>query len=187
MKLNEIADTHTEIKAALLDVGILNYSINADGTVDVAGDVHLSFYNFTKLPVKFGKVTGFFECSSCKKLTSLEGAPTHVGGYFDISYCPLLTSLEHCPSYIGKSVTFKGCFSITSLEGFMPQIKDGRVIAEWEHIKSGGISLVMTGTDELYKPTGAFKIIEHYLERPEDIFECQTELIEAGFVEYAKL
>jgi hypothetical protein len=39
-----------------------NYTINPDGTIDVDGDVNLQnkLGNMKKLPVKFGKVSGFF-------------------------------------------------------------------------------------------------------------------------------
>jgi hypothetical protein len=53
---------------------LINYTINPYNTIDVNGDVNL--YNrlgdMKKLPVKFGKVSGFFSCSG-NKLTTLEG------------------------------------------------------------------------------------------------------------------
>jgi hypothetical protein len=61
---------------------IINYVINGD-VVDVNGDVSLSFGNLTELPLKFGIVTGNFDCSH-NNITSLIGAPTHVSKNF---YC----------------------------------------------------------------------------------------------------
>jgi hypothetical protein len=68
----------------------------------------------TKLPVKFGKVSGYFSCFE-NKLTSLEGCPNYIDGSF---YCRRnnLTTLEHCPKYVGgnfycdnnKLTTLKG-------------------------------------------------------------------------------
>jgi hypothetical protein len=52
----------------------------------------------TKLPLKFGKVTGWFDCSH-NQLTSLEGCPTSVGGNF---WCTnnQLTSLKGGPTIV---------------------------------------------------------------------------------------
>jgi hypothetical protein len=76
-----------------------DYTINSDNTIDVDGNVYLLLGNMKKLPVKFGKVFGSFDCSY-NKLTTLEGCPNYVGGYF---YCHRnkLTTLEGCPKYIG--------------------------------------------------------------------------------------
>ncbi len=40
--------------------------------------------NLKKIPVKFGRVRGGFDCSS-NSLTSLQGAPKEVGDDFDCS------------------------------------------------------------------------------------------------------
>jgi hypothetical protein len=78
---------------------ITEYSINPDGSIDVDGNVYLNRHNYDKIPLKFGKVTGNFNCVS-NKLTSLEHCPSKVGGSF---YCAMnkLTSLEHCPTEVG--------------------------------------------------------------------------------------
>ena len=47
-----------------------------------------------KLPFKFGRVDGYFDCDGCPSLTSLEGAPQKVGGNFYCSECTSLTSLK---------------------------------------------------------------------------------------------
>ena len=80
---------------------IKNYTINDDGTVDVDGDVNLNYSGLTKLPLKFGKVTGYFTCAD-NKINSLEGSPYWVGGYFTCSYNNI-KSLKGCPKYIGGS------------------------------------------------------------------------------------
>jgi hypothetical protein len=78
-----------------------NYIINSDNTIDVYGAVNL--YNrlgdMKKLPVKFGKVSGFFSCSG-NKLTTLEGCPNYVGGNF-ACHGNNLTTVEHCSKYVG--------------------------------------------------------------------------------------
>ena len=73
---------------------IENYTINPDGTVDVHGDVFLFSEGLTKLPLKFGRVDGHFNCND-NKLITLEGSPREVG-YFNCSYNQL-TTLEGSP------------------------------------------------------------------------------------------
>lgn len=78
---------------------IENYHINDDGTIDVFGNVNISRMDLTKLPLRFNKVSGHFNCMS-NYLTSLEGSPIWVGDYFSCS-TNKLTSLEGCPKYVG--------------------------------------------------------------------------------------
>jgi hypothetical protein len=87
-----------------------NYTINHDDTIDVDGDVYLETYldDMEKLPVKFGKVSGYFYCG-LNNLTTLEGCPKYIGGDFDCSD-NYLTTLEGCPKYIGGDF---GCDILT--------------------------------------------------------------------------
>ena len=79
--------------------GIKNYTINSDGSIDVNGDVDLSFNDLTQLPLRFNKVNGGFDCSY-NDLTSLKGSPRWVGGYFSCANNKL-PSLEFSPDYVG--------------------------------------------------------------------------------------
>ena len=93
---------------------IYDYTINEDGSIDVDGDVELSDKKLHVLPLKFGKVTGNFYCSS-NRLTSLENSPTYVGGSFMVGDNKLV-DLEDCPTYIGGA--FDCCHNqLTSLNG----------------------------------------------------------------------
>jgi hypothetical protein len=78
-----------------------NYTINHDDTIDVDGDVFLDniLGNMEKLPVKFGKVSGWFNCND-NNLTTLDGSPNYVGGEFDC-YNNNIMTLEGCPRYVG--------------------------------------------------------------------------------------
>jgi hypothetical protein len=78
---------------------IKNYTVNDDGSIDVNGDVNLSGFYLTELPLTFNKVSGYFNCGM-NKLTSLKGSPRWIGGYFDCRY-NRLTSLEFSPDYVG--------------------------------------------------------------------------------------
>jgi hypothetical protein len=93
--------TKPEIIKWLKKMGIKKYTINSDSelTVDVDGDVELSYRKLKEIPVQFGKVDGYFSCSNTN-LNNLEGCPGSVGGSF---YCSdnNLNSLEHCPSSVG--------------------------------------------------------------------------------------
>ncbi len=102
--------------------GIDNYTINPDGSIDVDGNVDLSNKGFTKLPLKFGKVTGNFNCSF-NELTSLEGSPNYVGGYFNCRGNQLFT-LEGSPNYVGDDFD---CSSnkLTTLEGGPKEVGGG--------------------------------------------------------------
>ena len=90
-----------------------------DGLVNVDGyvDFHSlkSIHDF--MGIKFGKVTGDFDCNGCTSLTSLVGAPQTVGSYFSCSGCTSLTSLEGAPQKVGGDFSCYVCTSLTSLEG----------------------------------------------------------------------
>jgi len=87
----------------------------ATGLVDVKGYFDYSSKGAKTLRgVKFGKVSGHFDCGN-NQLTSLAGAPQEVGGGFDCSN-NILTSLKGAPQKVG------GYFScsnnkLTSLKG----------------------------------------------------------------------
>jgi len=85
------------------------------GLVDVDGDFNCESQNLTDFKgVRFGVVTGYFDCHR-NKLTSLEGAPQSVGGVFTCSH-NYLTSLEGAPQSVGGSFYIDGN-KLTSLEG----------------------------------------------------------------------
>ena len=93
---------------------ITNYTINSDNSIDVNGGVLLSNMELDKLPLKFNKVTGYFDCS-WNKLTTLEGSPKETGSSFDCRRNKLVT-LDGCPDEIGGD--FYCSFNeLTTLEG----------------------------------------------------------------------
>ena len=75
--------TIEDVKKICDSLEIKNYKINKDLTVDVRGKVNFYYLGLEKIPLKFGKVDGFFSCS-VNQLTSLEGCPKKVNGNF---YC----------------------------------------------------------------------------------------------------
>ena len=80
-----------------------------------------------KLPFKFGRVDGDFDCYKCTSLTSLEGAPQEVCGNFYCSDCSSLTSLKGSPQKVGGYFYCRDCPSLKSLEG-SPQEVGGEII-----------------------------------------------------------
>jgi hypothetical protein len=102
---------------------IRNWTLNSSGLVDVDGNVYLSGQRLSKLPLKFGRVTGNFNCSN-NQLTSLEGCPTEIGDIF-FCYNNKLTSLEGSPTEIGGNFF---CYfnRLISLKG-APEYVEGEV------------------------------------------------------------
>jgi len=105
-----------EFLEALKDGGrIDNYLVIPNGLVDVMGNVDLFNMELKEIPVKFGIVAGFFDCSH-NQLTSLQGAPERVEGCFDCSHNQV-TSLEGSPEEVGlyfdcshnQLTTLRGC------------------------------------------------------------------------------
>ena len=93
---------------------IENYTFNDDFSIDVNGDVNLSYRGLTKLPIKFRNVSGDLHCSD-NNLKSLEGSPETVGGNFHC-YENYLESLKGGPIEVGGNFV---CSSnkLVSLEG----------------------------------------------------------------------
>lgn len=152
-----------------------------------------------------------FDCSN-NKLESLVGGPKKVGSYYDCD-SNLLKSLNGAPPIIGNGHfscrynqlrTFEGCpqlifgtFFVTnnpikSLEGIQNFLRHASSIYV-NNISSGGLGILyIQGLKDIsiatpYGEASPTLIFEKYLEHPERIFECQEELIEAGFEAYAQL
>ena len=115
---SKLFNTREKVAAWLDSMRIENYTINDDLTVDVDWYVIIANKDLTEIPIQFGKVTRFFDCSK-NNLTTLKGCPREVGeGYpgFDCSNNNL-TSLEYCPMVVtgsfdcsrNKISTLKGC------------------------------------------------------------------------------
>jgi hypothetical protein len=125
MKYIKLFESMTEIEVAKIckKYDIENWILNPDGTVDIDGSVYLSVQKLTKLPLKFGRVTGDFWCHN-NKLTTLENCPKEIGGNF---YCHSnqLTSLEGCPTEIGGDF-YCWANQLTSLKG-APEYIEGKV------------------------------------------------------------
>ena len=114
-------------------------TIDNDGLITVTGHCRL-IPKCTKLPVKFDRVGGIFDCSgnhletligspryvgntfdcSINNLRTLEGAPTTVIGTFTCSH-NYLTSLIGSPEFVGRAY-FCSYNDLESFEGITPNI-----------------------------------------------------------------
>ena len=123
MKYLKLFESYSEIESICNKYNIRNWKVNSDGLVDVEGDVifpsHKSniskaLNGLEKLPLKFGNVSGNFDCHN-QKLTTLEGSPSYVGGNFNCNDNKI-PSLEGGPKEVGG--TFWARYNkLTSLKG----------------------------------------------------------------------
>ncbi|MGZ6520076.1 MAG: hypothetical protein ACXVED_21035, partial [Bacteroidia bacterium] len=122
------------------------------------------------------EIDGFFDCTFCKNLKSLAGAPKKVTGDVDCSHCSNVTSLEG----IGRDYLNEigGHFIISS--SVKSNILGLLKVTELKHI-----TYTADAPNELRV---AIKIINKYLLSDGPNFDdCEYDLVEAGLKEYAKL
>jgi len=114
-------ESNEDINSICKEYSIMDYTVNKDGYVDVDGNVNLYRKRLTELPLKFGKVTGYFTCSF-NRLTSLEGSPYWVGKDFNCTG-NLLKTLESGPKVvIGDYLCYSN--NLINFKGF-PEDHDG--------------------------------------------------------------
>jgi hypothetical protein len=193
VRYRELFESKQEIKALLKEYFIItgNPTINPDGTVDIGGNCKLKEdKKVNQLPVKFGKVSGYFNCSFIH-LISLEGAPQSVGGGFDC-FGNQLTSLVGAPQSVGGY--FDCRFNqLTSLEG-APQSVGDIFVCDW----SPTLPLLRTVVAKrvgIYKDNKLFEEINDILnssikDNPgsyrKAALDAKRKLIDAGFKGNAK-
>lgn len=139
MRGESMPKTIDVVEEIIEHLGIKNFKINDDLTVDVDGNVDLSSKWLVCIPLQFGTVTGDFVCDA-NPIKSLVGSPRSVGGFScaetkikDLVGCPSvvtnnfscdtnnLESLKGSPRKIGGAFM---CYDtgITSLEGSPDEI-----------------------------------------------------------------
>jgi hypothetical protein len=116
--LKEYNNYDNQVAEICKKFGIRNWSIR-DGLVDVDGNVGLWNKGLNKLPLKFGRVSGYFDCRN-NNLTTLEGAPKEVGGDFNC-YNNNLTSLEGAPKEVGGN--FSCSYNKLTTLDHMPNVR----------------------------------------------------------------
>lgn len=140
-KIEELLYDHFAIEGS-------HYVNTETGIVDVQGSVEMKGLTYNSMiPVKFGHVTGNFDCSYMD-LVSLKGAPDHVGGNFRCGR-NRLTSLEHSPKYVGGNFNCTANM-LTSLDHITPNLTH-RIYAELNPL-----------TDLTHLPTHAEMVVITY-------------------------
>ena len=114
------AKTKEDVKKILDELQIEKYIINDDLSVDVKGSVNIKNKNLIKIPVKFNKVSGTFDCEN-NFLTSLHGCPEKVGGWF-LCKNNKLTNLHGGPKFVDIDYISSNN-QLTSLEGSPEKVK----------------------------------------------------------------
>lgn len=90
------------------------FEVRSSGLVDIKGSLKLTGNKIFRLPLKFGNVTGDFNCKG-NGLKTLKGSPRFVGGSFNCSDNQLTTLVEG-PDYVGVNY-FCQDNKLTSLNG----------------------------------------------------------------------
>lgn len=160
------------------------------------------FFNCSKNPIKtlaYGpkKVGAYYGAEGCG-LTSFVGLPERLnnGLYLDNNE---LSSFDGPKMVVGGEVYLNNN-KFTSLSGVEDKFQFELIVrpsmtlyVENNPITSSIIGCILTGMYDLgtlgdKSPfCKAARIMSKYLGKPDEIFECQTKLIDAGFEEFAKL
>ena len=187
--------THEEIKHWLDKHGIEHYTIRPDSIVDVTGHVNIRDLNEPSFPFQFGKVTGTFDCNY-GNITSLIGAPESVGvgcagiytgGGFSC-HSTMVSSLQGAPQYVNGSFSCYGTniISLTGVDKIIKQI-NGRFLCSADVTHLLGLLLIKGITSFNIDAHGPIdKIFNKYVGTG-DILSAQDELIDAGFIDQARL
>jgi hypothetical protein len=167
MRLHEIAKqpySHVQIKKWLDKHKIKNYTIRPDGVVDVNGTVDLANFERATIPIQFGRVEGDFSCVNAE-LASLNGMPSHIGKSFRCFNVQIksFSGVDKIIKYVGGAFL---CDETTHLLGLL-------LIKGIKKFNIGGDSYLDNIFDK-YVGTG-------------DILSAQDELIDAGFIDQARL
>lgn len=136
------------------DFGIVNYSFDEQGFLNVRDDVslhnskELRDRGLTELPFKFGKIFGHFDCS-VNDLTSLTNAPYEVGGSF-YCYGNKLKNLEGCPEIVNTHFVCSN--NLIETLKYHPKKVGGDFCADRNPIRSlDGFNLVLNNGLDLQK------------------------------------
>lgn len=191
MKLNEIAKPVNpeiqRINQELRHIGVTDYKILPDLSVDVDGDIDMSF---TQNPfhIQFNMVNGFFDCSGTN-ISSLKGGPRYVGSTIDCNDTQIET-LVGAPQRVDLNfycINTPNMKSLHGVEKWIPNIIVGGMIwCDQTHLL--GLSLI-EGINKVrfwnprpdVKGWMMFNISHH------DPFQFQEQLLEHGLTEQAQL
>lgn len=144
---------------------ITDYTFNADGTVDVRGSVYISHSDIASIPMKFRLVTGDFDCRDTK-----------------------ISSIEHFPEVVGMNLWFQNT-PIKSLSGIHKIVKTVGHLIHCPVNSTHLLGLLLIHGNFRINISGQPKIsaILNKHRADSNVLLAQDELIDAGFIEQAKL
>lgn len=124
---------------------------------------------------------------------NMSDGPTSVTGTYDITGCKSIVTFDYIPSNVRKlSLAGSGITSLIGIANKFPALSS--LTIDSAQVTDGGLGLLLCSgfnkmVEDDYPCVSSmwFYIIEKYVGRPDDIFECQAELIEAGLEQYAQL
>lgn len=191
MKINEMLDyDHTIYN---VDGNLVwcdkNNLTSLEGCPDIGSETMFSCSHNMLKTLEGGpkSVAGSYYCGY-NRLTSLEGGPTSVGRIFDCT-ANQLTSLEHAPSIVGMDFicNFNNITSLVGVDDIFSSL--GSFRGDTNPILEGGLGLLLIDKiSEIDIDLKPFYIIKRYVNKgPESVYDCQQELIEAGFEEFAQI
>ena len=144
------------------------------------------------------KVLGDYDCSMCTSLESLVGSPKYIKGTLHLTGCNRLKSLDGITPHICGNLDLGSSYSqsqFVTLKDIHKHIK--KMDGNYSVIYAGklashvlGVLLIDGCKRLLFDNLDVCKIINKYLNEPftpHRLYDCQDELIEAGFEEYAQL
>lgn len=174
------------------------------GCPSILKDLWLIDTNITDFTDGPEEVTEHLEASNCRSLVSFKGAPKTVGS-LTVEDCPELKSFEGFPEHVKNSASLKGCTNVKTTKGirFISKtlnVSDCTNLEKLEDITHAE-EIIMWSTpikNVLYvfniknlkkiisSSIKVEQIVNNYL-KSNDMLNCQDELIEAGFEEYAEI
>jgi hypothetical protein len=161
--------THKEIEKWLDQYGIKNYTIRPDGVVDVNEGIYLGGFSISILPIQFGRVVGRFDCAH-SQLSSFKGFPETIDGDF-FCHDTQIKSFSGVDKVIGQ------------INGLFTCDDDATYLLGLLLIK--GITTFYIDADATDK--GPIHSIFNKYVGTGDILSAQDELIDAGFIDQARL
>ena len=136
-------------------------TINEDGTVDYTGNLAITV---NPIPFQFGTITGHFSTTALN-IETFEGFPRIIKGHFSVfgSNAASMSGLHKHVRHIG-----------------------GQVVCRTDATHLLGL-LLIDGVENIDVDRGPIdKILMNHI-GAHDVISCQDELLDAGFVEQAKL
>ena len=139
-KIFENKQTDEEIHELCKKYNIINYEIHDDMSISVNGDVSFYKQGLSHLPLRFKKVSGFFDMAY-NPIKTLKGCPIEIGGDFSCSYTKI-KSFDHAPKKVG-GILCKGN-DIKSTNN-IPYVERNIIISENKLESLDGIQEIING------------------------------------------